>query len=122
VKSATESIRRHLIDFLRTQPVLKAELFGLCAKGIPETGSIELLVTPTPGTSKYQIYGMEGDLEARIGRRVSILVRPSVEAMKHSPARNLILQNVDLLYEQTETEAGSLTSHGSPPTVRIGAV
>ncbi len=116
--SDADHVREQLKVFFRGKPILKAEYFGLCARNGPEVGSVELLVTPVPGVAKHQIFEMEGELESILGRRVSILARPSVEAMKHGPARELILGSAAPVYERSEAEAATATSYGPPPPPR----
>ncbi len=108
-------VREQLRVFFRGKPVLKAEFFGLCARSLETQGSIDLLITPVPGAERYHVFQMEGELESLLGRRISILLRPSVEAMVHGPARDLILNSVAPAYERSEAEAATCASYGPPP-------
>ncbi len=90
--------------YLRGKPVLQADLFGMSTRSEWKADTaVELLVTPVPGTSKLEMFQMEGELEALLGRKVHILLRPSLEAMKHGPARDLILSRVVPIYSKTKT-------------------
>ena len=120
MRSETDRIRSQLRDFFQGRPVLKAEFFGLCARNpIPLGASIELLVTPASGAERYQLFQMEGELEEILGRRVSILLRPGVEAMAHRPARDLILDNALAVYNAATDGKDEVDE---PVTFSLGAL
>ncbi len=107
----SSKLRHHLEPiraYLRTKPVLKAELFGICTRGEwgPET-AVEFLVTPVSGVSRIELFAMEGDLENLLGRRVHVLLRTSVETMTQGHARDFILSSSIPVYEASKAGATS---------------
>ncbi len=113
--SPADRIQDQLKVFFRRKPVLKAEYFGLCARNGSAAGDVELLVTLLPGAARHQTFEMEKELESILGRRVSILVRSSVEEMRQGPARELILASVAPVYERSEAEMATAVCYGPPP-------
>ena len=88
-----------LADYFKTQPVLKAWLFGSFARGdVREDSDVDILVTldhSQPVGLKF--FGMWGDLERLLGRPVDLVVDRSLAPFAHDSAN----RDKKLIYERT---------------------
>ena len=95
----TLRLREQLKAFFQDKPVLKAELFGSCARGDQTAASdVDLLVTPSPEATRRDLFRIAGEVEDLLGRKIDFLLRPSVEAMRNPKARDLILNSAVTVY------------------------
>ena len=73
---STEAITKKIADYFKTQPVVKAWLFGSFARGEEKPDSdVDILVEYDKNAriSLLTISHMMGELEASIGRRIDLI-------------------------------------------------
>ena len=96
---STQTINNAIADYFKTQPVVKAWIFGSFARG-EETplSDVDLLVqldyTKLDG---FGFFGMWGDLERLLGRSVDLVT----EAGLASYTRESVERDKQLIYERT---------------------
>jgi predicted nucleotidyltransferase len=91
----TELIK-YLTDYLKSQGVEKASLFGSAARNEDTTESdIDILVQLPKGKSLLDLVGLKLDLEESLHRNVDILTYNSV----HPLIRDYIFHDAVVLYE-----------------------
>ena len=96
---STKVMQQTIADFFRTQPVVKAWLFGSFARG-EETplSDVDLLVqldyTKLDG---FGFFGMWSDLEHLLDRRVDLVTENSLADF----ARESVERDKQLIYERT---------------------
>jgi len=96
---STQTINQTIADYFKTQPVVKAWIFGSFARG-EETplSDIDLLVqldyTKLDG---FGFFGMWGDLERLLNRSVDLVTENSLADF----ARESVERDKQLIYERT---------------------
>ena len=96
---STQTINQTIADYFKTQPVVKAWIFGSFARG-EETplSDIDLLVqldyTKLDG---FGFFGMWGDLERLLNRNVDLVTENSLADF----ARESVERDKQLIYERT---------------------
>ena len=96
---STAKIQQTIADYFKTQPVLKAWLFGSFARG-EETGlsDVDILVlldyTKLDG---FGFFGMWGDLERLLNRRVDLVTETGLAPY----TRESVERDKQLIYERT---------------------
>lgn len=95
----TEAMTRLIADYFRTQPVLKAWLFGSFARGEQrEDSDVDLLVELDPSAHVgLRFFGMWGDLERLLGRPVDFVADGSLAPYARASAE----YDKKLIYERT---------------------
>ena len=96
---STQAMQKTIADYFKTQPVLKAWLFGSFARGEETPRSdVDLLVqldyTKLDG---FGFFGMWGDLERLLGRQVDLVT----EAGLAPYTRESVERDKQLIYERT---------------------
>ena len=85
---STQTMQQKIADYFRTQPVLKAWLFGSYARGEEtEASDINILIVPDRGVGLFKLSGMSLDLQDILQIPVDLVTekgllpfaRPSVE-------------------------------------------
>ena len=98
-KMSQQAMTQLIADYFKTQPVLKAWLFGSYARGEQtEESDVDILVIldhSQPVGLKF--FGMWGDLERLLGRPVDLVVDRSLA----SYARESADRDKKLIYERT---------------------
>ena len=83
-----QTIAQLIADYFKTQPVLKAWLFGSHARGEEkETSDIDILIVPDTGVGLFKLSGMSLDLQNLLKLPVDLVTekgllpfaRPSVD-------------------------------------------
>ena len=96
---ATARMNNVIADYFKTQPVLKAWLFGSFARG-EETplSDVDLLVQlDYSKLDGFGFFGMWGDLERLLNRSVDLVTVNSLEDF----ARESVERDKQLIYERT---------------------
>lgn len=84
----TQAMTQLIANYFKTQPVLKAWLFGSFARGEEtETSDVDILIVPDSGVGLFKLSGMSLDLQALLQLPVDLVTekgllpfaRPSVE-------------------------------------------
>ena len=96
---STQAMSQVIADYFKTQPVLKAWLFGSFARGEEtENSDVDILVVldhSQPVGLKF--FGMYEDLKDLLGRNVDLVTEPSLAPF----ARKSVEQDRKLVYERT---------------------
>ena len=75
---STNQIQKTIADYFKTQPVLKAWIFGSCARGEETpTSDIDILFVPDYSGKPFTLFthgGMYMDLKELLGREVDLVV------------------------------------------------
>ena len=76
VLMTTAAIEKTIAEYFKTQPVLKAWVFGSFSRGEEKPGSdIDILVSLSPNSGLgLQFFGMILDLEKKLNRPVDLVV------------------------------------------------
>lgn len=85
---------RKIAEFFKTQPVLKAWLFGSFARGeeTPESDVDLLIILDNSQPMGLKFFGMWGELERLLGRSVDLVVERSLTPYaRESAERDKIL-------------------------------
>ena len=85
---------RKIAEFFKTQPVLKAWLFGSFARGeeTPESDVDLLIILDNSQPMGLKFFGMWGELERLLGRSVDLVVERSLAPYaRESAERDKIL-------------------------------
>ena len=96
---STKLMQQTIADYFKTQPVLKAWLFGSFARG-EETPSSDVDILISLDYSKldgFGFFGMWGDLERLLGRPVDLVT----EAGLAPYTRESVERDKQLIYERT---------------------
>ena len=95
----TQQMTNTIAEYFKTQPVLKAWLFGSFARGEEtEDSDVDLLVVldhSQPVGLKF--FGMYEDLKDLLGRNVDLVTEPSLASF----ARESVERDRKLVYERT---------------------
>lgn len=95
---STQMMQKTIADYFKTQPVLKAWLFGSFARG-EETplSDVDILVILDPSQSVgLKFFGMWSDLERILGRSVDLVTENSLADF----ARESVERDKILIYER----------------------
>src|SRR5258707_14885161 len=97
--TTARGIRDAIRSAFRGNPVERVELFGSAARGdLTSYSDVDILVTPSPGASRHDLFIMAAEVEEALGRPVDFLIRSDVEAMKNVEAKDLILKSAVAVY------------------------
>ena len=82
---STQTIQQTIADYLKTQPVLKAYLFGSYSRGEErEDSDVDLLIVLDPEQPMgLRFFGMWGDLERLLNRKVDLVTEGNLEPFAH---------------------------------------
>ena len=103
---STELMKQTIADYFKTQPVLKAWLFGSFARGeeTPESDVDILFVPDMSGHfSLFTLGGMYMDLKDLLGREIDLVPEGSLLPFAQETAE----QDKTLIYERTSQEQES---------------
>ena len=96
---STKTMTKMLAEYFKTQPVLKAWLFGSYSRGEERPDSdVDILVSldhSQPVGLKF--FGMWGDLERMLGRQVDLVTESGLAVH----ARESVENDKKLIYERT---------------------
>lgn len=95
---STEAMTKIIADYFKTQPVLKAWLFGSFSRGEERTDSdVDILIVLDDSQPVgLRFFGMWGDLERLLGRKVDLVTEQGLEEF----ARKSANQDRILIYER----------------------
>jgi len=96
---STQAMQQVIADYFKTQPVLKAWLFGSFARG-EETPKSDVDILVSLDYTKldgFGFFGMWGDLEQLLGRSVDLVTENGLD----SYARESVECDKKLIYERT---------------------
>ena len=97
-----EMIETAARDVLRRYPVRRAALFGSAARdAMTEQSDIDILIEFLPGRGGvgFEFFGLQGDLEEALNRRVDLITFHSLARAK--PAfRETVEKDARLIYER----------------------
>ncbi len=84
-RMSTQTIQQTIADYLKTQPVLKAYLFGSYSRGEErEDSDVDLLIVLDPEQPMgLRFFGMWGDLERLLNRKVDLVTEGNLEPFAH---------------------------------------
>ena len=87
---STEEIKSTIAEYFKTQPVLKAWLFGSFARGEQTPDSdIDLIITLDKSKPiGFRYFGMWGDLERLLGRSVDLVTEGNLMPFARESADN----------------------------------
>ena len=103
---STELMKQQIAEYFKTQPVLKAWLFGSFARGeeTPESDVDILFVPDMSGHfSLFTLGGMYMDLKDLLGREIDLVPEGSLLPFAQETAE----QDKKLIYERTSQEQES---------------
>lgn len=96
----TETIKKQIVSILKRQGVVKAALFGSCARDEARKNSdIDLLIKLKKGKTLFDIVRLKSDLEERLSRKVDLV---EYDAMRPI-LRDIILSEQKLIYEEKKS-------------------
>lgn len=95
----TKQLQQTVADYFATQPVLKAWLFGSYARGEQnENSDVDILVVLDPAQHVgLKFFGMWGDLERMLGRKVDLVTESGLASF----AIESVERDRQLIYERT---------------------
>ena len=96
---STQTMTRKIAEYLATQPVTRAWLFGSYARGEERAGSdVDILVTldADAPVGLFRLSGMQLDLQDMLGRRVDLVTDKGLLPF----ARQSVEQDKHLIYER----------------------
>ncbi|MBQ2562329.1 MAG: nucleotidyltransferase domain-containing protein [Muribaculaceae bacterium] len=87
---STEDIKTTIAEYFKTQPVLKAWLFGSFARGEETPDSdVDLIITLDKSNPiGFRYFGMWGDLERLLGRSVDLVTEGNLMPFAQESADN----------------------------------
>lgn len=98
---STNQIQKTIADYFKTQPVLKAWLFGSFARGEETpTSDIDILFVPDYSDKPFTLFthgGMYMDLKELLGREVDLVVEGTLRPYAAESAN----RDKKLIYERT---------------------
>ena len=94
----SKKYRQAIADYFKTQPVLKAWIFGSCARDEETPQSdVDILVVLDPSQSVgMKFFGMYEDLKELLGRKVDLVTDSSLAPF----ARESVERDKKLIYER----------------------
>jgi predicted nucleotidyltransferase len=91
------TLKKNIIPILKRQDVVKAAVFGSCARGEMKKGSdIDLLVQFAGRKSLFDLVGLELELKKILKKKVDVLTYNSI----HPLLRDIILNEQKVIYEK----------------------
>jgi len=82
MKQNLENIRRRIVPILRENGVIKAGLFGSCARGeIKKNSDIDILIKFKGSKSLLDLIALEQELEEKIGKKFDVLTYKSLHPL-----------------------------------------
>ena len=95
----SQTLQKVLAEYFKTQPVLKAWLFGSFARGEDTPKSdVDILVLPDyTKLDGFGFFGMWGELERVLGRAVDLVTEPQLATY----TRESVERDKQLIYERT---------------------
>ncbi|MBO5616018.1 MAG: nucleotidyltransferase domain-containing protein [Prevotella sp.] len=95
---STEAMTKKIAEYFKTQPVLKAWLFGSFSRGEEHADSdVDILIVLDHSQPVgLRFFGMWGDLERLLGRKVDLVTEQGLEEF----ARESANQDRILIYER----------------------
>ena len=95
----TQSMKNTLANYFKTQPVLKAWLFGSFARGeeTPDSDVDILVMLDYSQPVGFKFFGMYEDLKELLNRNVDLVTEPSLSSF----ARESVERDRQLIYERT---------------------
>lgn len=96
---SSQMIRTTIADYFKTQPVLKAWLFGSFARGedTPHSDVDILVLLDYTKIDGFGFFGMWGDLERLLGRSVDLVTESGLAPY----TRESVERDKQLIYERT---------------------
>jgi predicted nucleotidyltransferase len=96
---STQAMQNMLADYFKTQPVLKAWLFGSFARGeeTPNSDVDILIVLDHSQPVGLKFFGMFEDLKELLGRNVDLVTESSLAPF----ARESVERDKKMIYERT---------------------
>ena len=96
---STKTMTETIAEYFKTQPVLKAWLFGSFARGEerPDSDVDILVVLDYSQPVGLKFFGMYEDLKELLGRNVDLVTEPSLAPF----ARKTVERDRQLIYERT---------------------
>ena len=96
---STQAITEQIAEYFKTQPVLKAWIFGSFSRGeqTPESDIDILVVLDESQHIGMKFFGMYEDLKALLGRNVDLVTDRSLASF----ARESVDRDKILIYERT---------------------
>ena len=96
---STQNMQQALAEYFKTQPVLKAWIFGSYARGeeTPNSDVDILVVLDHSQPVGLKFFGMYEDLKELLGRPVDLVTEPSLAPF----ARQSVERDRQLIYERT---------------------
>ena len=96
----TQEMTQLISDYFKTQPVLKAWIFGSFARGEENEGSdVDILFVPDRSSKPFTLFthgGMHMDLEKLLGREVDLVVEGTLRPYAAEKAN----RDKKLIYER----------------------
>jgi predicted nucleotidyltransferase len=101
---STKTMTETIAEYFKTQPVLKAWLFGSFARGEerPDSDVDILVVLDHSQPVGLKFFGMYEDLKELLGRNVDLVTEPSLAPF----ARKTVERDRQLIYERTTSRQG----------------
>ena len=94
---STQALQQKIADYFKTQPVLKAWLFGSFARGEETADSdVDLLIVPEKNVGLFKLSGMLLDLQDLLNMRVDLVTEKGLMPF----ARESIDRDKILIYER----------------------
>lgn len=94
----TETMTKQIADYFKTQPVVKAWLFGSFARGEQTPDSdVDILIVPDDMVGLFKLSGMHLDLQDILKTRVDLVTDKGLLPF----ARNSVDNDKILIYERT---------------------
>jgi len=96
---STQAMQKTIADYFKTQPVLKAWLFGSFARGeeTPKSDVDILVLIDYTKLDGFGFFGMWGDLERLLGRSVDLVTEDGLAPY----TRESVERDKQLIYERT---------------------
>ena len=96
---STQTMTQQIAEYFKTQPVLKAWLFGSFARGeeTPDSDVDILVVLDYSQPIGLKFFGMYEDLKELLNRNVDLVTEPSLASF----ARESVERDRQLIYERT---------------------
>ena len=94
----TQMITQTIADYFKTQPVLKAWIFGSFARGEEtETSDVDIMIVPDKMVGLFKLSGMHLDLQDLLHMPVDLVTEKGLMPF----ARNSVDRDKILIYERT---------------------
>ena len=94
---STQALQQKIADYFKTQPVLKAWLFGSFARGEETADSdVDLLIVPEKNVGLFKLSGMLLDLQDLLNMRVDLVTEKGLMPF----ARESVDRDKILIYER----------------------